>query len=164
MTIGFSNDINLMGVFLDLCRASRLVRGGATVKRKIATKTRGVRARLLQGRALSATRAGIYLNLKLGNRSQASPSPGFSRFQRLPLSLSLSLLSRLFASFLLLLPNGPTSWLSRTSLIPASCRSSLHPARPSKNSLTCLGGLFSLSPFSSFSLLLPCVHEWCEKA
>lgn len=111
-------------MFSSLCRASKPVWYVAAVERKIATKTRGVRARLLRGRALSATRAGIYLNLKLGNRSQAAP--GFPRFRRLfSLTLSLFLLFLLLScslSFILtfrffpsLLPNDPTSWLSRTS-------------------------------------------------
>lgn len=160
-------------MFSSLCRASKPVWYVAAVERKIATKTRGVHARLLRGRALSATRAGIYLNLKLGNRSQATP--GFPRFRRLfsltlslfllflLLSCSLSLLSRLFASFLLCCQTTlPRGFLA--PLIPASCRSSLRPARPSKNSLTCLGGLFLLSPFSSFPPLVPRVHERCEEA
>lgn len=56
----------LREVFSDLSQPGLC---GAALERKIASKTREVRACLLRGRALSATRAGIYLNLKLGNRS-----------------------------------------------------------------------------------------------
>lgn len=160
MTIGFSDDIDLTGRGRGgvLRSQSRKQVGwyAAVVKRKIATKTRGVCTRLLRGRALSATRAGIYLNLKLGNRSQAASPPFpsiwpsslfFSLFLPLPFLSSLFFSYRLFASFLLCYQTTlPRGFL--TPLIPASCRSSLRPARPSKNSLTCLGGLFPLSPFS----------------
>lgn len=124
-------------------------------ERKIATKTRGVLARVYcEVGPLSATRAGVYLNLKLGNRSWAAPSRAsldFAIIFFLSLSLSFPLVIPPFPTFPPLLPDDPPTRSFLAPLIPASCRSSLRPARPSKNSLTCLGVAY---PFLLFPLIL----------
>lgn len=147
---------------------------GCAPKERLPLKREGFsRARLLRGRALIGYASWRLFKFKTGesilNAAPSRASLDFAIIFLLAFSLPLFLsLSRLF--LLCCQTTSPTrSFLA--PLIPASCRSSLRPARPSKNSLTCLGVAYPFLPLPS-SLLpsspplttgLPSVHEHCRR-
>ena len=168
--IGFSLDIDLSRPCFHVCRGTYPVYPATyelVVRRKIATEAARDRQReegRNTGRVYSEApgpyrlRAGVYLNLKLREIDLQRPRPwllrvpsSFHPFLLLSsLSLSLSLSVSLFSLTKARRARDPSSSLS--PLIPGSCRSSPRPARPSKNSLTCLADS-SLPPYLSSSWL-----------
>lgn len=127
-------------------------------ERKIATETRGVLTLLLRVRALIGYASWRLFKFKTGESILSGPLACIPRFRDYLPSLfplpSLSLFPfryptfSYFPSFVARRPPPPPTRSFLAPLIPASCRSSLRPARSSKNSLTCLGVayLFLLYP------------------
>lgn len=145
--IGFSLDIDLSRPCFHVCRGtypvySSYLRAG---KKKDCRRgcTRGGKGHEAPG-ALSATSWRLFKFKTARDRSPRSRP----WLLRVPSSFNHHPSISLFRSSLLRRPDARATLLppSLSPLIPGSCRSSPRPARPSKNSLTCLADSPSLSP------------------